>query len=819
MKISKGKARQGKLFGGAYRAVDDEFLDYIDTLRLDLARGFVAKNLDINSAELTEATQKTIDRLVFIRFLEDKQIEYDDHIYHIKKWKDFISLSKAFDTKYNGVVFKPSIIDDSEFSGIDDTLFMDICIDISSKESPYNFNAIPIHIIGNIYERFLGKIVAIDNGKVAIELKPSVRKAGGVFYTPKYAVDYIVSNTIDIAIKNKTPKEIDQMSFADIACGSGSFLIGVYESLIDYHKEYYHNKLSGKTNITKGNDDYGNVEFREGNWVITLKRKQEILLNSVFGVDIDSQAVEVTQLSLFLKLLEDESVGTTTSQQSFLFSKVLPDLTSNIRRGNSLVGWDIMESDVYNIEEQKKINPFDYENSFKKVFDNDGFDVIVGNPPYLKERGNAEIFAPVAVSSLGKKYHQGKMDYWYYFVHKAIEILKPKGFLGYITNSYWMNNDGASLLRENIKKNLQVLSIIDYDNSKVFKDVNGKHNTAIFRKNPSKKYTTDIYIIKNKIQPEELSSFEKNTLPNSSLFDSNGKVNLSERPIDFSVYDILSDYYDSSVGVQESTDKVSKDQFESKPHSYPQNTGVFVLTKNEYKSLNLNANEKTIVKPYVSTNDVMRYSIKPHNQYLIYTDKVEKLEVANNNYPNIKRHLDNMSDYITSSNAPYGIHRARKQHYFDNPKLICKGMFATPEFYLDYNKIYCGFSFSVITQSKKQYSLPMLLAFMNSKLGEYWFKTFGKKRGIGVDIGVKVFRHFPIPKINFKDALEKKKVQNIETLVINITEAISLLENAKTSSDKDFYQGNVNNLDRKLNTAVYDLYNFNSEEIKVIEKC
>ena len=135
-------------------------------------------------------------------------------------------------------------------------------------------------------------------------------------------------------IKGKTPKEIDNLSFADISCGSGSFLIGVYECLIDYHKNYYQDKLQDKTEIDGRSDDIGNVMFVDGAWILTLKRKQDILLNNVFGVDIDNQAVEVSQLSLFLKLLEDENFGTTTkSGQVTAFSKVLPDLTQNIRSG------------------------------------------------------------------------------------------------------------------------------------------------------------------------------------------------------------------------------------------------------------------------------------------------------------------------------------------------------------------------------------------------------------------------------------------------------------------------------------------------------
>lgn len=145
----------------------------------------------------------------------------------------------------------------------------------------------------------MGKIVRATDKRVFIEEKPEVRKAGGVYYTPKYIVDYIVKNTVGKLIEGKTPKQIAALRFADIACGSGSFLIGVYDLLLDYHKKYYTEKLKDKTEIDGRSEDFGFAEYRDKQWIITLNLKQDILVNNIYGVDIDAQAVEVTQLSLF----------------------------------------------------------------------------------------------------------------------------------------------------------------------------------------------------------------------------------------------------------------------------------------------------------------------------------------------------------------------------------------------------------------------------------------------------------------------------------------------------------------------------------------
>lgn len=240
---AKGSGKQLRLLGGRYLSIDDSFLSYIDDIRLHLAQAFYQNNPALNSYQLTEATQRTIDRLVFMRFLEDKQIEPETLLYNIASaahpWAKFIAECKRLDTKYNGIVFKPHFIDQNSFLGADETAFRDIASDLDHTNTPYDFNYIPVHILGSIYERFLGNIIAIDNGKAAIEQKPEVRKAGGVFYTPKYIVDYIVENTVGKIIAGKNPDYIAKLKFADIACGSGSFLIGVYDCLLDYHKNYY----------------------------------------------------------------------------------------------------------------------------------------------------------------------------------------------------------------------------------------------------------------------------------------------------------------------------------------------------------------------------------------------------------------------------------------------------------------------------------------------------------------------------------------------------------------------------------------------------
>lgn len=457
----KGKAVQKMLFKLEAHAIDDSFLEYIDGIRETLAKAFKKNNYSLNSEALTEATQKTIDRLVFIRFLEDKLIESTNYVSEWTGWQDFVSDCRKLDAKYNGVVFKKHFIDEQDFTGAEEQMFKDICNDISNLNSPYDFNYIPIHIMGSIYERFLGKVVRTTEKRVLIEEKPEVRKAGGVYYTPKYIVDYIVSNTVGKLIQKKTPKEIDEMQFADISCGSGSFLIGVYECLLDYHKKYYTEKLFGKKEIDGRSEDFGNVEYQDGIWRLTLKRKQDILLNCIYGVDIDPQAVEVTQLSLFLKMLEDETMTSTQVRQGALFSKVLPDLSKNIVCGNSLIDYDIMDGRLFDDDNLKKINPFSIKNKFPQVMRKGGFSAIVGNPPYGAELVTDER------DYLLKKFPYGNTDTAALFMIHARGIVRRSGMVGYIIPKAFTYASNWKKIREGIISDLTEL----IDCSKVWKEV------------------------------------------------------------------------------------------------------------------------------------------------------------------------------------------------------------------------------------------------------------------------------------------------------------------------------------------------------------
>jgi adenine-specific DNA-methyltransferase len=261
---------------------------------------------------------------------------------------------------------------------------------------------------------------------------------------------------------------------------------------------------------------------------------------------------------------------------------------------------------------------------------------------------------------------------------------------------------------------------------------------------------------------------------------------------------LLGDLYDVSQGVVEATDKISKKMsLTIKGKELKSGDGVFVLSEEELKKLNLNDKEKSVIKKYLNTNDVKKYHIDFSNQYLIYADKEAKVKIANGEYPNLKIHLDKMRQFITSSNAPYGLHRPRDNKYFESPKVICKGMFLTPEFCFDDEKYYVGFSFSVIIQKDKNYDLKYLLGLLNSSFGRDWFNSNGKKRGVGVDIGVAVFRNFPILKA------DREQQQLIILLVNKMLKMNKDLSRTSENSDEwHSIKSDIENTNKKIDEEV-----------------
>ena len=262
-----------------------------------------------------------------------------------------MAIFKDADAKYNSGLFDFKKDKLSKTITVDNKVIKTIINQLYYPESPFEFSVLPVEILGSAYEQFLGKQIKIDKAHRAhIEEKPEVRKTGGVYYTPQYIVDYIVSHTLGQVITERasTPELISTLRIVDPACGSGSFLLGAYQYLLDWHKEYYSHHATTKNKKSTHLTPDGHL---------TTAEKKRILLNNIYGVDIDVNAVEVTKLSLLLKCMEGETAASIAHQMSMFNERVLPTLDDNIKDGNSLVDTDYYASQL-DFGEEKKIKPF-----------------------------------------------------------------------------------------------------------------------------------------------------------------------------------------------------------------------------------------------------------------------------------------------------------------------------------------------------------------------------------------------------------------------------------------------------------------------------
>ena len=444
--------------------VDTAFLKSLDEWRNLLATNIALRNKQLTEDEINYVVQMTINRIVFLRNCEDRDVEPYGNlracVQSAKTEGDYFrnldALFKAADQKYNSGLFDFSKDTLSHKISVSNDTIRTIIEEIYPLKSPYEFSVIGVEILGTAYERFLGKVIRLtDKRKVVVEDKPEVRKAGGVFYTPQYIVEYIVKNTVGKLIENKTPEEIAEITICDPACGSGSFLLGAYDYLLDYHVDWYNNQSKQGKKKYKQSD---NPLTPEGK--LTAKVKKQILLNNIFGVDLDAQAVEVTKLSLLMKCME----GETQASLSLLYERVLPSLENNIKSGNSLIDFDIYEGEMNIVE--KKIKPFNWKAAFPKVFKRGGFDAVIGNPPYVRQElldiNQKKYFAKTF------QVHHGTADLYSFFIEKSINILNNNGLYSVIVANKWMKAGYGEPLRKFLLQK-KIVELIDFGDLQVFK--------------------------------------------------------------------------------------------------------------------------------------------------------------------------------------------------------------------------------------------------------------------------------------------------------------------------------------------------------------
>lgn len=496
--------------------VDKVFLAHLENFRLRLASALYRENRSAfpeaethhGAARLTEAAQRLIDRLVFIRTCEDRDITDWGELREIVNeatqsrrdvYPALVAQFREFDSRYNGYLFKPHF---SEELAVPDQLLSDFIGSLYPPDGPYRFDAIGDDILGIIYERFLGSVITVKRSQVSADEKPEVRHAGGVYYTPRFAVDTIVRRVVGPKIEGKAPSDVLNVRILDPACGSGSFLLAAFQFLIDHCTRYVaaHPQSAVVPASQKARKKTKAIAFRngDGQWHLAPDFKSQLLTSCLYGVDIDAQAVEVTIMSLYLKMLEGKLPP--HWQTEWLDARLLPPLDNNICCGNSLLSqtdfdrwWEDQNGGLFGGDEEVRfrINAFDWNSptrGFGRVFEErQGFDCIVGNPPYIRVQ-ELNQWAPDECEFYKVRYksaRKGNYDIYAVFIERGLELLAPDGLLGFICpHKFWQAAYGEGL-RKLIADGQHLRSLIDFADQQVFYGATTYTAIHVFSKAPN----------------------------------------------------------------------------------------------------------------------------------------------------------------------------------------------------------------------------------------------------------------------------------------------------------------------------------------------
>jgi len=795
--------------------VDRDFLDSLDNWRVGLAKNIALRNKDLTEDELNFVVQNTIDRVIFLRIAEDRGAEqYGDLQSAVKSGDCYQNLMQFFyaaDQKYNSGLFDFRKDRISGGIAVDNNIIKRMISELYYPECPYEFSVLSVEILGSAYEQFLGKTISLTKrGHAVIEDKPEIRKAGGVYYTPQYIVDYIVKNTVGKLIENKTPEEISKIKIADPACGSGGFLIGAYRCLLDRHKDYYATAYgqSGESRKNKAGAGKARNDVLTPAGELTTAEKKRILLNNIYGVDLDAGAVEVTKLSLLLKCLEGETKETLEAQTKIFRDRVLPSLDDNIKCGNSLIDTDYYENEL-DFGEERKIKPFSWEKAFPDVFSRDvpidkslplirqyrkvkkaheesekliasymveepravysarnpGFDCVIGNPPYVK------VFDKKVFDYFSRKYSRQdyQQDLYLLFLERYDKLLAVGGMLGVIIPNTWLQ----SVKFRNIRRYLaseyywhRIMHIKEH----IFKAVVDTH-VLVFEKN-------------NYIKNHELAIdiFEKGETKHHQF------INQDSLPDNGDVINILSG--EDEKGLFEKIKAASVFISEvGKTYS-----GITLFEKGKGDPPQTEETMKT--KPYVSEKNV-----KPRGKNwmpLLRGSLINRyVNLWDNNY------WVNYGKWLAAPRDPKIFEAEEKIAVRQTGDRIIATVIG--------RDIICRKNLHIIVSNAICHKF--LLGILNSKLTDFYYYQMNPERGEALaEVKKRHVEQLPVPK-NVSKKQEAEIVKHVDRLL----QLNKDLQSATLPNQAELLRQRIAHCENQIDAIVYELYELTRNEIELIE--
>lgn len=740
------------------RELEDEFYKLFSETRLMLIKELEHSSEDIDRIEAIRLAQLILNRYIFLCFAEDLRLIPSEttadvlltpikhkNLFESTMWDRLNELFRFADKgnedkgigAFNGGLFKESLKHLEIRDKIEDLSFFNDCyktwkfeekyeeieslLDIYKDTlnpiyknllliSSFDFGSeLSVNILGHIFENSIGDIE---------ELKDETterRKKDGVFYTPEYITDYICRNTIIPYLSingeantvheliseyeketdglDELDKRLKEIRILDPACGSGAFLNKAVDILFEIHKALHDSKYSEDSTLKKYFD--------------SLDSRREIIINNIYGVDLNEESVEITKLSLFLKLATSTGV-----KQGFK----LPNLDKNIKCGNSLC-------DDETIAENKVFN---WNNKFKEVFDNGGFDIVIGNPPYVSShiKNLSEDEEQSEKKYLKENYITAYKSYDLYvlFIEKGITILKENGILSYINPNKFLNSTYGEKLKEYLN-DYHIHELIDFGDNQIFKD--------------AKNYTCILKISKNQL--DEPTFYLKNiTNPELALLNFNKKQNNEEysRLIiipneQMKKWNLVDENELNILNRLKQFDSLSKFSSNIWEGARPGFEKAYIVNENEISDLNL---ETILIKPFIKNEDITKYSINTKGEFnnpkYIILPYIDSELINLDYYPNIKQHLEGFYDELYDSNGKdneefrYSYYHLPKEFNENKLMIITPDISKNNSFVLLDSKdiIFPNTMYSISLYEEFEEYKYVLLAILNSNLIEWFIK-------------------------------------------------------------------------------------------------
>lgn len=793
--------------------VDDAFLEEINAWRVVLAKNLALRNESLSDAELNFAVQQTIDRIVFLRICEDRGIEQYGTLMGLQDGNSVYDrlkqLFRGADDRYNSGLFhfskergRSEAPDELTLSlEVDDKPLKDILRRLYYPLSPYEFSVIPADILGHVYEQFLGKVIRrTPGGRAEVDEKPEVRKGGGVYYTPTFVVSIIVKHVFGILLEGQSAKQVAQLRIVDPSCGSGSFLIAAYQHLLDWHRDHY--LLTG---------EFRNKMYQaaNGEWCLTTQARKRILLNNIYGVDVDAQAVEVTKLSLLLKVLEGESGESLARQMRLFHERALPDLASNIRSGNSLIAADFFRRNqlsFFTDAERGRINAFDWAVEFPKIFGakNPGFDAVIGNPPWGAEFSEREIgylreTYPAVVERM--------VDSYIYFIDRARQIAKSAAPIGFVVPSTILNQADARPVRR-LLLDRGFTGIINLG-----RDVFGKKvlNTSAIFVSARQKITGTLDLLDLSALPLAERSLAMDSTKATSWREWSATVEADPHLTLF-------------VGPLERAVLLRRMRVEHPQLSEQVSHGIergitpdfveaHVVSDKTAREHDL---EPEILKPSISGSRIKAFGSPHRDQWIVYLLRRDRLE----NYPNTRKYLAKFKEKITCPEVRDGVHpwwslhRGRDAAIFESPKIIGLTTAKTIELIFDESSFLYVTDAMYVFKPGKDVDAWALMCIMQSRsfLALYRIANQGETRVIPQVKATKL-ASIPVPRLSGRE-----ESGTLKRIGAEINRQMRGLQASRLTSERTSMRRHIDDLWRQLNDVVRSLYGLTGSEWKIVDE-